>query len=102
MQAWKASEERAWLALSERVRMRGILAVTFTDEIASPSDVSRLMERLKAEAGPYFRKVVLAEECAAFALAPKVIRRSFRRRAVIRPSSRDSRNSGPALSVEGR
>jgi hypothetical protein len=69
MQAWKASEERAWLALPERVRMRGILAVTFTDEIASPSDVSRLMERLRAEAGPYFRKVAAAEECVAFALA---------------------------------
>ena len=73
MQAWKASEERAWLVLSERVRMRGILAVTFTDEITSPSDVSRLMERLQAEAGPHFRKVALAQECAAFVLAPKVI-----------------------------
>lgn len=72
MQAWKASEERAWLALSERVRARGFLAVTFADEIASPSDVSRLMERLRTEAGPYFRKVALAEECAAFALAARV------------------------------
>ena len=69
MQAWKASEERAWLALPERVRARGFLAVTFADEIASPSDVDRLMERLRAEAGPYFRKVVLADECAALALA---------------------------------
>jgi GTPase Era involved in 16S rRNA processing len=68
MQAWKASEERAWLALPERVRERGILAVTFGDEIASRADVDRLMERLRAEAGPYFRKVVMADECAALAL----------------------------------
>ena len=27
------------------------------------------MERLQAEAGPYFRKVAMAQECAAFALA---------------------------------
>ena len=67
MQAWKASEERAWLALPERVRARGFLAVTFADEIASPSDVDRLMERLRAEAGLYFRKVVLADECVALA-----------------------------------
>ena len=68
MQAWKASEERAWLALPQRVRARGILAVTFADAIASRADVERLMERLRAEAGPYFRKVVMADECAAFAL----------------------------------
>src|SRR5262245_54892548 len=35
MQAWKASEERTWLALPERVRARGVLAVTFTDAIES-------------------------------------------------------------------
>ena len=68
MQAWKASEERAWLALPKRVRARGILAVTFADAIASRADVERLMERLRAEAGSYFRKVVMADECAALAL----------------------------------
>jgi hypothetical protein len=86
MQAWKASEERAWLALSERVRMRGILAVTFTDEIASPSDVGRLMERLRAEAGPYFRKIVLAQECAALALAPSETPKRDRRTTAPRPA----------------
>jgi Dynamin family len=90
MQAWKASEERAWLALSKRVRMRGILAVTFTDEIASPSDVGRLMERLKAEAGPYFQKVALAEECVAFALmlaaSEKPVRKQSRRTTAPRPA----------------
>ena len=54
--------------LPKRVRARGILAVTFGDEIASRADVERLMERLRAEAGPYFRKVVMADECDALAL----------------------------------
>jgi hypothetical protein len=64
MQAWKASEEQAWLALPERVRRRGMLAVTFADEIASPSDVDRLMARLRTEAAPYFRAIAMAGECA--------------------------------------
>jgi GTPase Era involved in 16S rRNA processing len=63
MQAWKASEEQVWLALPERVRRRGVLAVTFADEIASPSDTERLMARLQREAGPYFRSVVTASAC---------------------------------------
>ncbi len=54
MQAWKASEERAWLTLPERVRRRGILAVTFEDAVASPTDTHRLLARLRAEAGCYF------------------------------------------------
>ena len=88
MQAWKASEERAWLALSERVRARGFLAVTFADEIASPSDVDRLMERLRAEAGPYFRKVVMADECAALVLmaSERPVRKQSRRTITPRPA----------------
>jgi hypothetical protein len=88
MQAWKASEERAWLALSERVRARGFLAVTFADEIASPSDVSRLMERLRVEAGPYFRKVVLADECAALVLmaSERPVGKQSRRTIAPRPA----------------
>lgn len=69
MQAWKASEERTWLALPKRVRAGGILAVTFADAIASQADVERLLQRLTAEAGPYFQKVVLAEQCAALVVA---------------------------------
>ncbi len=68
MQAWKASEEQAWLALPASVRARGILVVTFGDAIASRADVDRLMERLRAEAGPYFRAVVMADDCATAAL----------------------------------
>ena len=68
MQAWKASEEKAWLALPKTVRARGVLTITFGDEIASQSDLDRLLERLRAEAGPYFRMVVMAQDCAAVAL----------------------------------
>jgi GTPase Era involved in 16S rRNA processing len=60
VQAWKASEERAWLTLPERVRRRGILAVTFLDAVGSASDARRVMARLDAEAGALFRSVVAA------------------------------------------
>lgn len=69
MQAWKASEEQAWLTLPDRVRGCGVLAVTFADAIASRTDVDRLMERLRAEAGPYFWQIALADACPALALA---------------------------------
>jgi GTPase Era involved in 16S rRNA processing len=69
MQAWKASEEQTWRALSQRVRARGILAVTFADAIASPGDVDRLLQRLIIEAGPHFQKIVLADQCAALVAA---------------------------------
>jgi hypothetical protein len=58
MQAWKASEHQAWLALPRAVRRRGILAVTFMDALRSQSDEGRLMARLQAEAGALFRKIV--------------------------------------------
>jgi hypothetical protein len=58
MQAWKASEQQAWLALPKAVRTRGILAVTFMDALRSPGDAARLMARLNADAGPLFRKIV--------------------------------------------
>ena len=64
MQAWKASEKQAWLALPERVHSRSVLAVTFADEIESQSDMARLMARLREDAGPYFVSVVIAAECA--------------------------------------
>jgi GTPase Era involved in 16S rRNA processing len=60
MQAWKASEEHAWLALPGPQRQRGILAVTFMDQLRSPADAARLMARLDADAGPLFRKIVPA------------------------------------------
>jgi GTPase Era involved in 16S rRNA processing len=58
MQAWKASELRVWLGLSKTLRQRGVLAVTFMDQIRTKSDANRLLARLRAEAGPLFRKIV--------------------------------------------
>jgi GTPase Era involved in 16S rRNA processing len=58
VQAWKASEQRAWLGLSERVRRSGILAVTFSDAVTAPGDAERLLARLTAEAGPLFDEIV--------------------------------------------
>jgi hypothetical protein len=71
MQAWKASEERAWLKLPRRVRDRGILAVTFGDAIASPADANRVLARLQAEAACYFTRVVLASELSALVPGPR-------------------------------
>jgi hypothetical protein len=58
MQAWKASEQHAWLSLPRSVRRRGILAVTFTDALNSPRDAARVMARLKADAGDVFGRIV--------------------------------------------
>jgi hypothetical protein len=58
MQAWKASEQQAWLALPKSVRRRGVLAVTFMDVLRSPGDAGRLMTRLHADAGPFFTRIV--------------------------------------------
>jgi hypothetical protein len=68
MQAWKASEQQAWLALPKAVRARGILAVTFMDALRSPGDAARLIARLDADAGPLFRKIVTASREARVAL----------------------------------
>ena len=70
MQAWKASEQRAWLTLPKGLRQRGILAVTFTDAIASQTDVDRVLARLHAEAGALFRRIVRSSALAALGLAP--------------------------------
>jgi predicted GTPase len=58
MQAWKATEQQAWLALPRSVRRRGILAVTFMDALRSQSDAGRLMARLQADTGALFRRIV--------------------------------------------
>jgi dynamin family protein len=60
MQAWKASEQQAWLGLPKAVRRRGILAVTFLDQLRCASDASRLLARLGSDAAPLFRRMVTA------------------------------------------
>ena len=97
MQAWKASEEKVWLALPKTMRARGVLAVTFADEIASQSDVDRLLERLRTEAGSYFRVVVMAHDCAAVALnvsASGNVRKPGRR-SVARPGAAGGTSTQP-------
>jgi hypothetical protein len=59
VQAWKASERDAWLALPKRLRGRSILAITYKDAIRSERDHARLSARLRTEAGPYFSKIVM-------------------------------------------
>jgi predicted GTPase len=97
MQAWKANEEKMWLALPKTMRARGVLAVTFADEIVSQSDVDRLLERLRTEAGPYFRMVVMASDCAAVALnlsASGKVRKPGRR-SVARPGAAGGTSTQP-------
>jgi hypothetical protein len=60
MQAWKASEQRAWLALPQAARRRGLLAVTFMDQLRGASDASRLLARLSTDAAPLFKRMVTA------------------------------------------
>jgi GTPase Era involved in 16S rRNA processing len=69
VQAWKASELRAWLGLSRTLRRRGVLAVTFMDQIRSKGDAARLLARLAAEAGPHFRKIVPISAAGIVALS---------------------------------
>ena len=88
MQAWKASEERAWLSLPRRVRDRGVLAVTFEDAIASHADAGRLLARLRADAGAHFRRIVLASEHNAL-LPPACEKgRASRGRAILARAAR--------------
>ena len=60
-QAWKHSERVAWLRLPARLRRQGVLAVTFRDAVADAADLDRLIARLRADAGPYFRDIVLVD-----------------------------------------
>jgi hypothetical protein len=65
VQAWKASERNAWLAMPRRVRERGILAVTYRDLVPSEQDLRRLAARVRAEAGPLFAAVVMVASTEA-------------------------------------
>jgi hypothetical protein len=58
-QAWKRSEESAWLRLPQGVRRRGLLAITFADAIPSPAAADQLLRRLREAAGAYFHEIVL-------------------------------------------
>lgn len=59
LQAWKASERDFWLSLPARVRDNGVLVLTFGDMLRADQDRGRVLARLQAEAGPYFRSLVV-------------------------------------------
>lgn len=58
-QAWKHSEQLLWLSLPAALRKRGVLAVTFADQVASDGDLDRLSARLHADAGSFFANIVV-------------------------------------------
>jgi hypothetical protein len=70
LQAWKASEQRAWLALPPRLRRTSILAVTYKDAIACERDALRLMARLQIHAGGHFRHIALLSNIDAMRARP--------------------------------
>jgi len=53
-QAWRSSEQLAWMELPPRIRSRGLLAVTHCDLIAREEDFKRLNARLETAAKPHF------------------------------------------------
>lgn len=58
-QAWKGSEVRSWLALPERLRRYSLLAATHKDRLRVEADCEKVYLRLRKEAAPFFRNVVL-------------------------------------------
>jgi hypothetical protein len=53
-QAWRETERFAWSGLPERIRRRGLLAVTHCDLISGEEDLQKLKSRLWAVAEEYF------------------------------------------------
>lgn len=53
-QAWRETERVAWCGLPERLRRRGLLAVTHRDLITSEEDFRRLRTRLEGVAKTHF------------------------------------------------
>jgi hypothetical protein len=58
-QAWKGSEQRYWLSMPRRLRLYGVLAATHKDRLRIESDCEKVHMRLRKEAAPYFRNIVL-------------------------------------------
>jgi hypothetical protein len=82
MQAWKHSEQVLWLTLPVTLRKRGVLAVTFADQIASQVDLDRLSARLRADAGAFFRDIVVLTDSSPVDSGPSLSGgRDFREKA---------------------
>jgi hypothetical protein len=57
-QAWRRSEQLAWLSLPERLREQGLLVVTHVDQLRHHADRAQLEARLEHQAGPCFHKII--------------------------------------------
>lgn len=68
-QAWKESERAAWEEIPERLRGRGLLVATHRDLLHDAADIEKVLNRLRAEAGPYFRDILLLSTVEALAVA---------------------------------
>lgn len=58
-QAWKGSEQRAWLALPRRLRPASLLVATHMDLLREHTDREKVMNRLRRETRGYFRDVAM-------------------------------------------
>lgn len=58
-QAWRASELSVWQRMPARLKRSSVLAITYKDALASERDASKLRARLRSEAAPQFRSLVL-------------------------------------------
>ncbi len=58
-QAWKGSEQRAWLALPQRLRPASLLVATHMDLLREQTDRDKVMNRLRRETRGYFRDVAM-------------------------------------------
>jgi GTPase SAR1 family protein len=67
-QAWKESERAAWDEIPARLRGRGMLVATHRDLLRDASDVEKLLERLRDEAGAYFRNILPLSSVEALAV----------------------------------
>ena len=68
-QAWKESERTAWEEIPARLRSRGLLVATHRDLLSDATDVEKLLDRLRDEAGPSFRDVLPMSTVQALTVA---------------------------------
>jgi hypothetical protein len=68
-QAWKESERSTWEEIPTRLRSRGLLVATHRDLLHDAADVEKLLDRLRDEAGPWFRNVLPMSTVEALTVA---------------------------------
>jgi GTPase SAR1 family protein len=68
-QAWKESERAAWEEIPVRLRERGLLVATHRDLLHDASDIEKVLDRLRDEAGSSFRAILPMSTVEALAVA---------------------------------